>query len=41
MISLLIEAGADADRANKNGVSPRRLAETIGNYQLVDFLVRK
>jgi uncharacterized protein len=37
MIRLLLDHGADADRANGSGVSPRQLAETIANYDVRQF----
>ena len=35
IIKLLIAAGADPDSVNKHGVSPRILASTIGNLNIV------
>ena len=37
IISLLRQAGADARIENKHGVSPLSLAQTIGNYDVVQF----
>jgi uncharacterized protein len=38
MIELLLRAGADKDRANKSGVSPRQLAVSIANYDVAKFV---
>jgi uncharacterized protein len=40
VIQLLLAAGADPDRANRAGVSPRQLAERIGNYDVARFFPR-
>lgn len=37
IISMLLEAGSDPDQKNHHGVSPRILAETIGNYDVKQF----
>ena len=37
VISILLEAGADPDAANKSGISPRSLAKTIANYDAAKF----
>ncbi len=37
VISLLLEAGSDPDAANKGGISPRSLANTIANYDTAKF----
>lgn len=37
VISALLEAGADPDAANKSGISPRALANTIANYDTAQF----
>lgn len=34
MISLLLQAGADANEHNDAGVSPRELAQNIGNFDV-------
>ena len=36
-IVCLLEAGADADLANHHGVSPRKLSQTIANYDSKGF----
>lgn len=36
-ISVLLKAGADPDRVNNHGISPRSLAETIANYDTRRF----
>jgi ankyrin repeat protein len=38
MISLLISSGADPDVFNDAGRSPRQLAESTGNYGIVQFI---
>ncbi|WP_348273520.1 ankyrin repeat domain-containing protein [Streptomyces sp. DSM 40868] len=38
VIRLLLEAGADPDRGNAHGVSPRALAGRIANYDVVAHL---
>jgi ankyrin repeat protein len=40
MISVLLGKGADADRRNRHGVSPRELASTIANYDVERFVRR-
>lgn len=37
VIELLLAAGADLDRENRAGVSPRALAERIANYDVPRF----
>jgi ankyrin repeat protein len=37
-IRLLLQAGADPDRVNGHGVSPRALAERIANYDVAALL---
>jgi len=37
IINCLIEAGANPDSKNKHDVSPKSLAESIGNYDLAKF----
>lgn len=37
LIRLLLAAGADPDRQNHHEVSPRSLAETIGNYDVAQY----
>lgn len=37
VISTLLEAGANPDAENKNGISPRALANTIANYDSAKF----
>lgn len=34
IIQVLLEAGADPDRKNRSGTSPRDLAERVANYDL-------
>jgi uncharacterized protein len=41
MIALLLDSGADPDLQNRHRVSPRKLAETIANYDLVQFFPRR
>jgi ankyrin repeat protein len=38
MIKLLVSAGADKTLKNRHGVSPKDLANTIGNYDVSAFL---
>jgi ankyrin repeat protein len=38
MIKLLLSHGADKTLNNKYGVSPQKLAETIANYDAIQFL---
>ncbi|MGW5880740.1 ankyrin repeat domain-containing protein [Streptomyces koyangensis] len=38
VIRLLLEAGADPDRVNAHGVSPRALARRIANYEVAAHL---
>jgi len=37
-MEVLLANGADKTLPNKSGVSPQRLAETISNYPVKDFL---
>jgi hypothetical protein len=37
LIRLLLAKGADPDAPNGSGVSPRHLAERIGNYEVKGF----
>jgi ankyrin repeat protein len=37
IIELLLAAGSNPDQENEHGVSPRKLAETIGNYDVAQF----
>lgn len=37
IISLLLAAGSDPDQDNEHGFSPRKLADTIGNYDVAQF----
>ena len=39
IIKLLLEAGANANSVNKNGVSPQTLASSIGNYNVHQFFI--
>jgi ankyrin repeat protein len=41
VINLLLAAGGDPDGENKNGASPRKLAELIGNYDVKQFFRAK
>lgn len=36
MIKLLLEAGANPDEKNKSDVSPKELAESIGNFDVTE-----
>ena len=38
MIRLLVQRGADKHHANRHGVSPLKLAETIANYDVAQWL---
>lgn len=38
LVNLLVARGANADRPNKHGVSPRKLAQTVANVDLVSVL---
>lgn len=38
VIRVLLASGADPDLENNHGISPRRLAETVANYDLKRFL---
>lgn len=38
VIRVLLASGADPDLENNHGISPRRLAETVANYDLRRFL---
>ena len=38
MIKLLLAKRADKDLKNKHEVSPRELASTIGNYNVLQFI---
>jgi ankyrin repeat protein len=38
MIKLLLSHGADKTLANKHGISPEKLAETIANYDVRQFM---
>ncbi len=38
VINALLEAGADADKKNDHGISPRDLANKIANYNIAKFL---
>lgn len=40
MIKLLLEAGADRERANDYGISPIALATTIANYDVKQWFMR-
>jgi ankyrin repeat protein len=40
VITALLEAGANPNEANKSGVTPLGLAETIGNYDAKQFFNR-
>jgi ankyrin repeat protein len=37
IIHLLLGSGADPNRPNKSGISPLKLAQTIGNYDVKQF----
>ena len=37
VIKLLLEAGSDKNKINNNGKSPLNLAETISNYDVMQF----
>jgi ankyrin repeat protein len=37
VVAVLLESGADAERSNFHGVSPRSLANTIANYDVRKF----
>jgi ankyrin repeat protein len=37
IIKLLLDAGSDPDLKNNHGVSPRKLANTIGNFNVKQF----
>lgn len=37
LIDLLLSNGADPDAANESGVTPRQLADRIGNYDVKQF----
>jgi ankyrin repeat protein len=41
MISLLLTNGADKNSCNKHGISPLKLADTIGNYNVINFFELK
>lgn len=38
VVRVLLKAGADPDRKNLSGISPRDLAQTVANYDLMRFL---